>query len=276
MIELLLFGFTVLLLASLHDMKTREVPDYLSYLFITAGIIIQAYSLLKDFDTNKLVLVVGNLGFATVFGLVMYYKKQWGGADSKLLIGLSLNLSGYANEWLFAHYFLNFLLVGALYGTVGSLIIILINLKKFAKIIKKDLIEKKDLYLISTGVTVSGLVLASVNPVIGVIAFIIGFITLVSLVFSKANLLMVKRISVKKLTEGDWVIDRVVAGGKVLFDPKREVDVKEKQIARIRAEGVKSVRVIEGMPFVPSFLIAYLVTILRPELFVELVKGVVF
>src|SRR3989338_10377172 len=77
----------VLVFAAFTDLKNREVPDWLSYSFIFAIIGISSiFSLEQGFTT----LWSGLLGMGIFFlpALLLYKTNQWGGADSKLLLGL--------------------------------------------------------------------------------------------------------------------------------------------------------------------------------------------
>ena len=81
-------GLIGLLIATMTDIKTREVPDWLSYSLIVIGLGVRLiYSL---FEWNFSYVLFGFIGFGIFFliALFMYYTKQWGGGDSKLLMGL--------------------------------------------------------------------------------------------------------------------------------------------------------------------------------------------
>ena len=97
-IEMILFLFTFILvaLASIFDLKTREVPDTLSYIFILG---VLGISLLYSAYTSSLFFVYGLLGGAIffLFGYILYITKQMGGADVKLLTGLGIV---FANDFV--------------------------------------------------------------------------------------------------------------------------------------------------------------------------------
>lgn len=259
---LIVITFAFLLVASLHDLKTKEVPDYLSYLFMASGILIQAYYLAENFDLNYLLVLAANSVCGTAFGFIMYYARQWGGADAKLITGLSIYMSNPHNPWLFANYFLNFLLVGAFYGIIGSSIIILANAKKFGDEILKDFGKNKAFYVAGISVSCLGVITFFSNPFLGVLLVLLGFLLVSVLVLKNADALMIKSVPISKLVEGDWLIDRIVVNGRVLFDPKKSVDVRKDQLEQIKNSGVKKVRIRDGIPFIPSFLIAFIVTVL--------------
>ena len=87
----LLTNITVLIsliIASITDIKTREVPDWLNYGLIVFGLGSRLiYSIaLSDFSF----FLYGLTGFLVFFIIanIMFYSAQWGGGDSKLLMGL--------------------------------------------------------------------------------------------------------------------------------------------------------------------------------------------
>ena len=74
---------------------------------------------------------------------------------------------------------------------------------------------------------------------------------------------MIKKVSVDKLTEGDWIVDDVKVGGKVICGPK-DLGISKEQIIELKklAEDgkIKQVVIKEGIPFVPSFFMSFIVT----------------
>ena len=71
---------------------------------------------------------------------------------------------------------------------------------------------------------------------------------------------MYKRVKPKDLTEGDWIADDVFVKGKRICGPK-DLGIEKKQIRQLIKSRVKSVVIRIGIPFVPSFLIAFLITL---------------
>jgi hypothetical protein len=71
---------------------------------------------------------------------------------------------------------------------------------------------------------------------------------------------MKNKIAVSKLVEGDWVLEKIKIGKKVLVTAKS--GITKEQIAQLKKAKVKKVLVKEGIPFVPSFLLAYILTII--------------
>ena len=76
---------------------------------------------------------------------------------------------------------------------------------------------------------------------------------------------MLKYVTPKQLTEGDWIAKDVKISGKYVTGPK-DLGIEKKQIRKLiefyKKGKIKKVLIKEGIPFVPSFFIAYVVTLM--------------
>jgi len=72
---------------------------------------------------------------------------------------------------------------------------------------------------------------------------------------------MFKKVKVKDLTEGDWIQGDIKKGRKIILKYKR-LGVDLKDIRKLKRNKIRKVTVKEGVPFLPAFLIAYIVTII--------------
>src|SRR3989344_3937659 len=81
-------AFIVLFIGSITDLKTREVPDWLNYGLIISGIGLNL--LFSAIYSNPSFIINSIIGLAIFFGIayIMFYAGQWGGGDSKMLMGL--------------------------------------------------------------------------------------------------------------------------------------------------------------------------------------------
>ncbi len=280
MIDIIISGIAVVgfFLASIHDIKTREVPDYLSYGLISLGILYQLQRLLIDgvwLEVGVTVLISFGAG---IFGYMMYRFKQWGGADTKLIIALGF-LLGYARGVpLFILFFTNFLWAGAIYGISATGIMILKNNRLYLKQLKKDYSKNRFSYWIGAGILFGSLIIVGfVGDLLlsGLIA-LGGVIVIMSAMMKSANVLMIKNVPISRLTEGDWVLDKIEKNKKVFFDPKKDVAVNLEQIQLMKKEGIKNLRILEGVPFVPSFFIALIVTLINPYITLNILSQLVF
>ncbi len=266
-IEMILFLFTFILvaLASIFDLKTREVPDTLSYIFILG---VLGISLLYSAYTSSLFFVYGLLGGAIffLFGYILYITKQMGGADVKLLTGLGIV---FANDFVWGFplsllFFFSLLFIGAVYTLIWGMVLYVKSLKQANKKAKELLQEKKTirftLFIIALMVFIflffiddptTRLALAS--------AAILAIATFYLYIFIKIveELHFLKKIPVAQLTEGDWLAKDVHIGEKLICSAKHPC-LDKKQIEQLKKAKVEFVMIKVGIPFVPAIFLAVL------------------
>ncbi|HIH46870.1 TPA: hypothetical protein HA297_01090 [Candidatus Woesearchaeota archaeon] len=84
---------------------------------------------------------------------------------------------------------------------------------------------------------------------------------------------MLKHIAPERLTPGDWIAEDVIVKGKRICGPK-DLGIDEQQIKTLlklkQKKLIHTVLIKEGIPFVPSFLLAFIVTLLAQNLVVTL------
>lgn len=274
----------VLAVAAYCDIKTTEVPDWLSYGAIFAGFGIRLIASFAGFDWSF--LTAGILGFAAfaIISYAMYYLGQWGGGDAKLLmglgalIGLEFKLDGLLISFLVALIF-----VGCLYGIGWSIALALKNRRAFSKKIK-EVMKKQEC-------RTTGIIAAS-----GVLALIIVAIFTKSpfgvlLLFAAASLVilflaallvrttelccMFKYVRPSKLTEGDWIPKNVVVRGKIVC-PKTNLGIDRKTINQLisleKQNKLKKVMIKTGMPFVPGILLAFITALIFGNILLYFIK----
>src|SRR3989344_9178057 len=92
----------------------------------------------------------------------MYYAKQWGGGDAKLLMGMGAMFGNYEGISYLNPVFdlpfililiINILVAGAIWGIVYSTYLAIKNRKEFIKNIKENT-HKSFIYLIITGIII--------------------------------------------------------------------------------------------------------------------------
>jgi Flp pilus assembly protein protease CpaA len=263
-ILLILTTLTILTISSYTDLKTREVPDILSYslIFIALGL-----RILFSFIFGKELIISGllGLGIGFIIAAAFYYSHQWGGADSKLLMGmgavigipLALNLQ----TLYFFIFLLALLFIGAFYGLIWMAYLAIKNKEKFVKKYKTNIHEYGRMHLALWVATIlfvvfslkfKSLLIVSMFPILLFYTFV--FVSTIEQSF------FTKWISVKKLTEGDWLIGDVIVHGKTIME-KKTIELEDlEQLQKLYNQGkLKTVKIREGIPFVPSFLFAYIV-----------------
>ncbi len=262
---LLAVCFLFLLLASIFDLRTREIPDWLNY-----GVIIFAliYRLGWSFFSNDWsFLFNGIIGFGAAFLLacLLFYTAQWGGGDAKSLMGIGaiLGLEFSLNSQLVA-FLVNLIFIGALYSIIAVLFIALNNWSKVSVFFKKGLI--KNVFLnVSLSLLIVILLFFTKFPqdiktffsaLIPALWFLYFFILLTR---SVEITCMKKFVAPSKLTEGDWVVEEIKHKGKIIASPKG-LGLTTEQISKLKKLN-KKVWIKYGIPFLPSFLISFLVTV---------------
>lgn len=285
-------SFIVLLIASFTDLKTREVPDWVNYGLIFSGVglnlLFSAIYSTPSFIINSLV------GLAIFFGIAyfMFYMGQWGGGDSKIIMGLGAIMGldvGFKSPQFLAGFFINALMAGAVYGLLCSILLVFKNKEKFRKEFKKILSQngiittKKVLvilifiYLIFIlllwfDVQYFNILLLIFRSTQNILFIFSSFLLLILVtfylwIFVKAieKSSMYKLVDPSKLTEGDWIVKDVYYNKEYITGPK-DLGIEKKQIRRLielhKKRKIGKVLIKEGIPFVPSFLIAFVITFL--------------
>ena len=265
-----------LILGSITDFKTREVPDFLNFSLMAIGIVFGTVTSIISWNIWPLLSSLVGLGVGYLLGAAMFYTGQWGGGDAKMLMGLGalqgLGILTIINGSipLFATTVLTILIAGAAYGLLYAGYLIIKHWTNFKKEFKKANREKKQIRRrIITLVTVVLVILASflipdrtLQTILIALAFLL-FFGMYSLVISRTieKTCMIKMLSVKKLTEGDWIVEDVLVDGKRICGPK-DLGISEKQIKELHKLKVREVKVKEGIPFIPGFLLGYIIVII--------------
>ena len=259
--------------ATISDIKTREIPDMLNFGFISSIFAVRLmYSILYK---EPAYFLYGLLFFGIFFGvgLIMYRLKQWGGGDVKLFGGLGLVFATKpdfldTNVPLFVLFIFSCVIGGAAYGIAYSIKLGIKHRKGFLKEAKK-LLKKNRLQRISLLVVCAILVafsifieVASIKSVLLlIVSLLLTLLYVHPLIKAVENVSMYKYLDVKNLSEGDWVAEEVIVKGKVICSPK-DLGLTKEQIKKLQDAKIKKVLVKEGMPFVPGFLIAFILTFL--------------
>ncbi len=290
-------SFIALFVGSLTDLKTREVPDWINWGLVLSGIglntlftIIYNQFIVEEITYNNMTslkytispdsfLINSLVGLLIAFCIAyfMFYAGQWGGGDSKILMGLGamigIDIASFTHQFLFG-FFINSLFAGAIYGLLWSFFLVIKNKKKFWREFKKILSEKKfsnAKYVLLVAIAVMLIPVFFIELYLTKLlllssAFII-LTTFYLWVFVKAieRTCMHKFVEPSKLTEGDWIVKDILVDGKYVTGPK-ELGISKYQIRKLvqfhKEKKIKKILIKEGVPFVPSFLIAFVVTLI--------------
>lgn len=270
MLEPVLFSvaFVLLVIGTVVDIRTREVPDWTNFAGIIAGLGIRGLWGLTSNDWSA--LGWGVLGFAAFFILacLMFYTGQWGGGDSKLLMALGALLGLRFSLGSMAVAFIVWaLLAGAAYGLVWSLALAVKNWKAFVARYVTLVRSVRRAHVPVIAVLVFGIAfaIASDDNLFRTMMLVLG-LSVPALFYTAIGVkavelcCMYKSLRPEKLTEGDWIARPVRIKGRLVVGPK-SLGITKAQIEELKQHKVREVIVKEGIPFAPSFLIAFLLSV---------------
>ena len=259
-----------LLLGSIVDIKKREVPDTVNYVLIFLGF--SFAFILSIFYSDLSFVVASFFGYIlfSVIGYVLFYLGQWGGGDAKSLmgvgslIGLPLFSVNFLDTFLFS-FFITLLFAGALWGVFWIFFLILKNkssfIKKYFVLSKNSFFLRNKYYFVFVFVfVIIGSFFTRFDPFVEwfiILFFALSYFLLFFSAVSKAieETAMVKKIPVGDLVEGDWVVGKLkLKNGKTFESPKTGLEIKDIETIK---KNFSHVLVREGVPFIPSFFIAY-------------------
>jgi len=258
-----------LILASVYDIKTREVPDFLSYSLLAIALF---FALSKSIYFHTFSFIIQSLFGILIFIILsffLYYTRQWGGGDAKLLIALGASFPVYPGFLL--NYFspnlsmpfliiflINLAVFGSLYSVLYAIIIVARqknSLKSFNKKYLIFLYFSLALFLISFSLQKTFSLLLIATALVILYPFLFHFIK----IFEKN--FMFKTLPLSKITEGDWLSENIYKNKKLILS-KNSPGLTLKDIKKLKALKIKQVKIKYGMPFIPSFLIAFIISLI--------------
>lgn len=258
---LFIIGLVWTLFASIQDLRTREVSNWLNFSLIAIGLSYRGFYSLFVHDATF--FLHGLAGFAVffVFAYALYYARAFAGGDAKLLMGYGTLLPYHSFVTIVPHALVFLLLlfsIGSVYSLIYSAGIVSRNNRQFRREFLKRVDTHAFLLRVSLVFLFASLVYAFFEP----LAFALAFAFCLPLLWVYAQSLdacMVRRLSASQLTEGDWILaDIRVAKGKIV--KKTVHGLSQRDIALLRKYR-KSILVKEGIPFVPVFLISFVVMV---------------
>lgn len=284
-----------LFLASIEDLKKREVWDWLSFTFIFTSLIFVISNALLYSDIHILIRSFFGFLFSYLISLLLYYTGQWGGGDAKLLIGLgilygldfkviefyNINILEFFKKINIITFFVLTILIGSIYSIIYCLILIIKKPKEFAKMYKK-LTRKYNYLRIAFYITSSLLLLFALvyfsNPIklvfIIISMFIIIAFNLMLMLKSVENGIMIKKCKINQITEGDWVLDTIRIENKDSFIDKVKKQYELFYERKIRKE--KIIKIFARKVLIRKFgLIRYLIfNLFKKQKIFEVIKRV--
>jgi len=258
--------FVGIVVASLQDLKRREVDNWLNLFLLLASFSFIFFRAI--FEKNP--EIIFQAGFALVilfiFMNVFYYGRVFAGGDAKLLFAMTVFFVGVTFMTTLTNIgvFLLFLMfAGSIYGIIYSVVLYVQDFEKVNKKIREGFDILWIRYLI-----IFGVILFAFSYVDWWFLFFAIFIIVLPLlyVFAKGleNVSMMKTISGKELREGDWLVNDIKVKGKVIKADWDGLSLEDIKLLKNK----KKIKVKEGLPFVPAFLIAFLMYVFFKEWFI--------
>lgn len=257
---LFLLGVFAIIFASVEDLRTREVSNWISYSLIIFALGFRLFFSIFSEDYSFFVSGLFGLFVFFIVGNALYYSRIFAGGDYRLMVamgpilGFSTNVLGNISDYF--SFIVLFLICGGVYGLFVSLGISLGNFKSFKKKFHCNLKQsRKGIYLFC----LIGLLLMlfgfieSVLFSLGVLVFVSPYLVVYARTID--NFFMVKNINVKDLKEGDWIYERVKVGKKFV---ESSWDGASREDIKLLKKHHRRVKIREGVPFVPVFLFSYL------------------
>lgn len=279
-----MFGWLLLLVplvlsvaGALEDLKTKDVPDAFTHFTILFGLSYRFVWALSGNHTQLTdTLLVTNL--LLLFGMMMYYSRQWGGGDVKLLAGYGATIAVPPKEILsffspalgplpfWTSLLVNVFIVGTLYGTAFTLWKLLEN-NLMGRVISKAS-GKAWLVLIALGllyILFYSLELVFLFPYLAALSIFVWFF--LEAAREVENSLFFRKVRPDELLLEDWVVEDVVVGKRVLASANSP-GVSEEELARVKAHAsqIDTIKIKDGIAFGIAFPLALCATLLFGDL----------
>jgi Flp pilus assembly protein protease CpaA len=254
-----------LIFAVVQDLRTREIANWISFSLIIFALGFRfLYSLFNQTDFSFFYQGLIGLGIFFVLGNLFYYGKVFAGGDAKLMIafGTILPISSIflLNVQAFFNFLLIFLFAGFAYILIASTVLCIRNFKKFRKEFSKLMKKNKKFIFWILSISTIFLLLGFVNIFFLFFGLVFSF-TYFLYLYSKTidEVCMVRQIQTIHLREGDWLYSDLKIGRNVIkanWDGLTQEDIKA-----IRKK-FKKIKIRQGIPFSPNFLISFIIFIL--------------
>jgi len=269
-----------LIVAAVSDIKKREVPNWLSFSLIAIILGIRVLASILSWQFSYLLYGLAGLILVYAISNVFYYTRMFGGGDAKLLIGLGAAFGtnptfmplGIVELPFIINFLLNTLLVGAFYGVIYSIALALKNRKAFTiefRNIAKGTERIRVIFLVFIGIFLLIITKAQLYSLLPLIFILIIFPYLYIFIKSVEDACMLKLLPSSKLTEGDWIAEEIKIGNRVIKMTAEGLTPKDILLIK---KAKKKILIKQGIPFVPVFLIAALISVFAGNVFIMLAE----
>jgi Flp pilus assembly protein protease CpaA len=255
---LIIVALIWILVAIVQDFRKLEVANWWNFSFIIIAISYRAFLSVAQWEYRYFMWGIIGLGIGWLIANLFYYAKIFAGGDAKLLFALGavlpLSFNWKTNVEILIWFLALFLVSGALYGVVYSLVLVILRRKEFSKEFNIHLKKHKVILGI---VSIIGLLIFAYGFFNGFILLWLGVLIFVSpwlLVYAKSieEACLTKLVSPKEVTTGDYIVNSVKIGKKVICPNWQGLSDLEADLLK---RGYKRKILIRyGIPFTPGFL----------------------
>ncbi|MGY4884676.1 MAG: A24 family peptidase [Nanobdellota archaeon] len=258
---LIILGLIWITFAVVQDLRKREIANWLNFSLAIFAIAFRFfYSLFQDQGFSFFFQGVIGLAVFFLIGNLLYYGKVFAGGDAKLMISLGAIIPFSDNFLLNINavftFLLLFLIFGALYGIIIGLFLGIKNRERFIREFSSQFKKNKKTFYISIILGIILLLLAFFEIIflyLGILIFLSPYVYFSAKSIDEAC--MVRKVSTKELTEGDWLYHNIKVGRKII--EARWSGISKEELFLLRKKK-KEVLIRQGIPFSPVFIISYI------------------
>jgi len=260
-----------LAVGSYFDLKTGEIPEKISYGFISLALIIAASNSILNSDIQFFLnsLFLGTAFF--IIGLILFYLGQWGGGDVKLMagIGCTLGYLAYANyftEGFFPYYLTYFINMGFIalpYVIIYGLILGIKNPETKSEFMKywKD-IRTKVVFLLSFLPSIFAFSLGQNS--LGILYLFLPPLMISALYLKAVEMTALQQVTdVIELHEGDIVAEDLIIENEKIASKRNIEGLSDEDIQKIQRLALdgkipSKIKIKEGIRFAPILFLTFL------------------
>jgi prepilin signal peptidase PulO-like enzyme (type II secretory pathway) len=179
-----------------------------------------------------------------------------------MALGPILPLSNLSSLWLLAAFIILVLFSGAVYSLLYSFALLSTNVKNFKKQFSSQFSKHKNVLILSLFLSATLALLAIITNQLLFLAFpVIILLFPLLLIYSKSieESCMIQELSPSKLTEGDWLYKDIQIGEKTIKATWQGLSKSEINLIK---KSKKKVRIKQGIPFSPAFIIAFILVLI--------------
>lgn len=259
------------------DLKGRWVPDWINFFMIFFGL--GGHAILSVLQKSIWPLAYALIAVGVFYGAsaCMFYTGVWGGGDAKMFIGLGALFPTFSAvaPWPFLlTLWFNVLIFGVLFGLLSIFFLAFKHKDKFKQEFSGLTNKNKFLKFWPALLAIPFVSFFAVQPIFPLALLAVLLVPLILVAKSVENACMFKQISPSRLTEGDWIAEEIKIGNYFYKPAKTGIEKKDilKLVELEKAGKLSSVKVKEGLPYVPAFLAGLIVSLAFGDLMLAGIK----